>query len=294
MRKMKKLGAILLTGALMLSATACGGSTANTSVEQEKTLSVQERVVESQKKMQDVKSVEVLMSMDMGMKASQGSESQEFTMKMTGVTSMIQDPMKAKVEMTMDMGELGTQTTQSYMEEKDGKYVMYSGIEGTWTSYEIPADLASQYSAEESVDMYLKGFANAKEVGTEEIDGKQTTKIEGELSGKAMEKMIQSTGILDSLGTVSASDQDTLKKLFSEMGSLKLTLWLTDDNEVVKIEEDMTDMINQMIKKILAEGSEGVEMEITNAVMTASYDKINAVEDFEIPEEAKNATPIES
>lgn len=291
MRKFKKLGAILLTGALMLSSTACGNNTSNTT-KTESNISAQDRIASVQSTMQEVKSLEMSTDMNMILKATQDDESHDFTIKTTGTTLMLQDPIKAKIDMTVDMGELGSQTIQSYIEEVDGKYMTYSGIDGSWNSSELSSDLIGQYDAKQSADAYLKGLSNVKEVGTEEVNGKQTTKIEGEISGDALEEMINETGVLQSLTGVTGSDDDTLKNLFSDMGGLKLTLWVTDDNELVKIEEDLTDMINKMMQQLASEDSTGLTMDVSNAVVTVTYDKINAVDDFEIPAEAKNATPI--
>ena len=122
MRKLKKLSAILLTGVLTFSAVACGNSTGN-HAKTESGASVQERIASVQTKMQEVKSLEMSMDMDMALKATEDGESFDFTMKTSGVTSMLQDPLKAKSDMTVDMGELGSQTVQSYIEEVDGKEV---------------------------------------------------------------------------------------------------------------------------------------------------------------------------
>ena len=138
MRKLKKLSAILLTGVLTFSAVACGNSTGN-HAKTESGASVQERIASVQTKMQEVKSLEMSMDMDMALKATEDGESFDFTMKTSGVTSMLQDPLKAKSDMTVDMGELGSQTVQSYIEEVDGKYMVYSGIDNAWTSTELSA-----------------------------------------------------------------------------------------------------------------------------------------------------------
>lgn len=291
MRKLKKLSAILLTGVLTFSAVACGNSTGN-HAKTESGTSVQERIASVQTKMQEVKSLEMSMDMDMALKATEDGESFDFTMKTSGVTSMLQDPMKAKSDMTVDMGELGSQTVQSYIEEVDGKYMVYSGIDNAWTSTELSADLIAQYDAKQSANAYLKGFSNAKEVGTEEVNGKQTTKIEGEVSGEALEDMVNETGLLQSLTGTVGSDADMLKNMLSDMGGLKITLWVTDDNELVKVEEDMTDMMSKMMEKLSGENGADIAMEVSTAKLSVTYDKINAVDDFEIPEEAKNATPV--
>lgn len=289
MRTLKRFGALLLTGALMLSATACGSTTGSSS---DGKMSAQERVAAALEHMKEIKSVEVRMDMDMAMKVSQDKESHDFTMKTTGVTSLIQEPMKAKMDMTIDMGELGKQETQTYMQQQDGKYMMYSNVGGTWTSYELPENLLDQYDAQKSMELYLKGFENAKESGTEEINGKQATKIEGEISGDAMKEMINATGVLQSLGSIAGSDAESLEKMFSDMGSLKLTLWINDDNELVKVEEDLKDMITKMIENATPQEMEGMKIEISKAMMTGTYDKINSVENFELPKEAESATPL--
>src|SRR5699024_12019749 len=83
MRKLKKLSAILLTGVLTFSAVACGNSTGN-HAKTESGASVQERIASVQTKMQEVKSLEMSMDMDMALKATEDGESFDFTMKTSG------------------------------------------------------------------------------------------------------------------------------------------------------------------------------------------------------------------
>ena len=109
MRKIKKLSALLLSGVLMLSTVACGGTSEKNGQNDTSTskMTVEERLADSQKKMAGIKSVHMTMDMTMGMKlAIEGEDPQEATMKTTSEIDMISNPVKAKISMTMDFGDL--------------------------------------------------------------------------------------------------------------------------------------------------------------------------------------------
>lgn len=77
MRKIKKFSALLLSGVLMLSTVACGGTSGKNGGNDTSTskMTVEERLADSQKKMAEVKSVHMTMDMTMGMKlAIEGEE----------------------------------------------------------------------------------------------------------------------------------------------------------------------------------------------------------------------------
>lgn len=280
MRNLKKLGAFLLVGALMISSVACGGK---------KEDSLADRMTEAQKKMSELKNMEGTMEMDLSMVAESGGEKQDFSLKTTSNMVIFQNPMKMKSSMKMDMGLLGTQEMDTYVEEKDGKATQYIQIAGEWIKQEISAELLEQSNSIKSAELMLKSMTNVKEVGQEKINGKDTTKIEGEISGEALKEVIQSSGILNSIGAMGEVDETMMNKIFEEVGSLKVVYYLTDNNEIVKIEEDVVDFMNRLFENMFSDGDESMKMTVSKALMNMTFDKFNEAKDFEIPAEALKA-----
>ena len=307
MRKIKKLSALLLSGVLMLSTVACGGTSEKNGQNDTSTskMTVEERLADSQKKMAGIKSVHMTMDMTMGMKlAIEGEETQEAAMQTTSEIDMISNPVKAKISMTMDLGDLlaaegetenseeAKQTLETYMEEVDGKYLMYTGAEGQWVKQEVDASSLTQYDPEESAALYLKSLSDVKEIGTEEINGENTTKIEGVVKGDAIKEILDASGIGNSLTQMTGLSQEEIDPLFKDLEDFKMTVWLNDDNYMVKVEEDMLNMLNTMMKNILKDSGQEYALTFTAFETSMIYNNFDKVEDFTIPEEAKNGTDI--
>lgn len=283
MRNLKKLGAFLLAGALMVSSVACGGK---------KELSLADRMSEAQKKMAELKSMEGTMEMDLAMVAESDGEKQDFAVKTTGDIVMFQNPIKMKSHMKMDMGLLGSQEIDMYMEEKDGKATQYMQMAGEWIKQEVPKELLDQSNSIKSAELLLKSMTNVKEVGKEKVNGKNATKIEGEISGDAIKDVIEASGALDSMGAMGDVDEAMMNKILEKVGVLKVVYYLTDDNEIVKIEEDLVNFMNQLFESMFSDGDASMKMTVSKALLNMTFDKFNAATEFEIPEEALKAEEV--
>ena len=282
MRKLKKLGAIVLTSLFVVSTVACGSSSSGKD-------DVTSRLVEAQKKMEEVKNAEATLEMKLeAVSTDEDGKEESLNMSTTGNIVMFSDPIKAKIEMNMALEGLGSVDMNMYMEEKDGKYISYTNLLGSWTATEVSLDDVDQYSLEKNAELYIKDLKNVKEIGTEEINGENTTKIEGEVSGEQLKSLIESSGMLDLTG-LSETETKEMEKLLANMGDLKLTVWLNDDNYMVKVSEDLTEFANKLVKNLAEEDDTINDASFTNLVVTISYDKFNEAQDFEIPEDARNA-----
>ena len=290
MRKLKKMGAILMTGLLIMSATACG---TEKQTGQSGSNDVQAKVAAAQKKMAELKSAEAVMDMDMSITAKdEDGKEQSFDMKTTSTMVMFNEPMKVKVDMKMSMGELGETTMEMYAEEKDGKYISYTNLLGAWTATELDKDAIQQYSLEQNADMYLNGISNVKEAGSEEVNGEKTTKYEAEISGEAIEELAKSTGVFDLAG-LSDEESKTMEEMFTDAKGIKITVWLNEDNYIVKISEDLTDLMSGVMEKASeASGSEEDTGSISKFVINMTYSNFDKATDFEIPEDAQKAEVV--
>jgi len=80
--------------------------------------------------------------------------------------------------------------------------------------------------------------------------------------------------------------------MLSELGDLPMSVWINADGYPVQYEMDMSQMIDSILQKALeAEGTaEGMTMTVSKAAMSLTCSNFDAVEDFELPAEAQNAT----
>ena len=133
--------------------------------------------------------------------------------------------MKLKMTMNMDMGELGSQAIDVYAEETDGKFVTYSGTAGSWMKQEVES--LQQYDGMSNMKIYLDNAGSLKLDGEEKIQSGDAYKMSGVISGDSIEKVINASGIMDSMtGQLGAGYGEMLKSMYSDMGDLPVTCLL--------------------------------------------------------------------
>ncbi len=316
MKKRNKFLALFLAAAMSVSFTACGnaddgkqtvqdggtedkGSGEDGQGQDEESKdgeesggkSVDEILASSRKSMEEVKSLNAQSVVEMGMKVSAEGQEQTVDSVTTMDMSCFYNPVLAKVDMTMDMGELGTQKMNMYMEEADGKYKMYVSSDGaTWKSQEIDAPTAEQYDAAANMMVYMDN--SFEEAGTETLETGNALKYTGAITGEKMKEVMLASGALNSLSTygIDASQADSM---ISDLGEIPITFWIDEETFYpVKYELDETEVMNALMPKIiesLGEEAKGLTMEFTKATMQMTCSDFNAAEEIKIPDEAKKA-----
>lgn len=280
MNALKKIGVCAIAAVSMLTMASCGENP-----------DVEAILAEAQKQSQAVQSMDYTITADMEMK----SGNQTVKMVMTGDASCFSDPMKLKMTMNMDMGELGSQTVDVYAEEADGKFVTYSGVSGNWVKQEV--DSLQQYDGMSNMKIYLDNADSVKLDGEEELQSGTAYKLSGVIAGDSIEEVINASGIMDSMtGQLGAEYGAMLKSMYSDMGDLPVTIWVSKkDNYPVKYKMDMTAMMSQMINKLMeqmGDEAQGVTIEVSKMVMEMEMKNLNAATEFEIPQEARDAQLI--
>lgn len=281
MKKMKRAGALLLALVLTLSLAACaggGGGSAQTPAE---------AVAAAQKKMADIKNLDAAITMEMGM----SMEGQTMGINMSMNMSMLTDPVQAKIAVDMDMGELGSQQMEMYMEEKgDNSFVLYVTDGTIWAAQTVSAEDVGQYDAQSSMDMYLDSTSEFKSAGTEKLPSGEADKYTGVIKGDSMAAVMEQSGALDSLATVLGST-DAIAELYKDLGDMPVSIWVDKATGYpVRYEMDMTDMLSQLMSKALtAAGATEADLEklkIDKMSMAMECSNFNNATPFTIPEEA--------
>lgn len=242
-----------------------------------------EKAVKASKK---IESSEVLLTMDMNM--SYLGEEMNFSMEMN--TQTFEKPTKGKIDMDIDMGVLGNQTSQIYVQENgENTFDVFTEQEDEWTYTEanleaykklLKADTKSQLALYKT---YHESFKHGKE---ENIDGVETFKLEGVLKGEALKKFVHETDYLDTFsGDITEEEFDSM---ISDTAKIDVSLWIDKKTyHPIKLYSDMTDFMNDIIKNTSEEsGMSKDEVSVTKIDMTLFVKNINKVEDFTIPQEA--------
>ena len=276
---MKKRNRVLaLAIAVAMFATGCASDSTD---------GVSELLARSGETMAGVTNYSAVMDMDLVM-SMMGDEVSSTT---TAEVITFADPLKMKMDMTMEISGAGSQDIKMYVQEVDGELVSYMHMEGMgWIAAGVDMASMGQYNAVDNATMYLNVMSDVKENGTEDINGVKTTRIDGVISGEGMKDAAIASGVMSSVESMGLTEEEVLK-IYEAMGGMPISMWISEDGYVYKYEFDMSEMMKQVMDQMLAElgAVEGMDLVISRAVVSMTCDDFNTAEDFEIPDEALNA-----
>ena len=296
MKKTKRALAALSALTLTLSLTACGGGQQSTGDSGTDAMTPTERVAAAEEKMSALTSLSIDMTQDIGMSFAMADQSQELNMSTKMQMDVIQEPLKAKGTMQIDMGEElgGVQDVELYIMSEDDAANLYMQMGGQWIKQSVTEAELGQYDAADSLELYLDSAADFAEAGTEQVGGADATKFTGVIKGDKLYDVIEESGVLSSLGQTGTDvSEDAIKSMLSELGDLPMSVWINADGYPVQYEMDMSQMIDSILQKALemqGAADQGMTMTVSKAAMSLTCSNFDAVEDFELPAEAQNAT----
>lgn len=274
MKRTKRCAAALAV-VLGLSLCSCGSTT-------------DDPLAAAQKQMESVKSMDAHMTMEMDMQVMGQTMESVTTMDMT----CFSEPNKLKAEMTMDMGELGSQSMSMYAEEKDGSYTMYVFDGSSWASQAAELSDLEQYDAKSSMNLYLDSGSDFQEDGTETINGVEAVKYTGVIRGDKLREVMEASGSLDSMSSLTQMGvtEDQIEEMLSDLGDMPVSIWIdTEDHYPVQYEMDMTSIMNGLMEKmmdVVGDEAKGLDLSVPKMLITMTCSHFNSATDFTIPEEA--------
>ena len=278
MKRVNRIAALLAAAVLALGLSACAGEGGGGESDPLKA---------AMANLDAAKSMDACMVMEMDMEAN-GEKLESVT---TMDTSVFTDPMRMKVDLTMDMGAYGSVTNSIYAESDGGSgYTMYLFDGSSWASQAATEDDLAMYDVSGSIDGYIDSVTAFSQTGEEQVDGVDTYKYTGAISGEAMENVVKESGALDSLGDLGL-DESQMNERLSGLGDISVSLWISkDDPYPVRCEMDMTAIMDGLMQNMVTAmgGAEsGVTMSIPKMLFTITCSNFNSATDFEIPAEAK-------
>ena len=272
----------ILAAAVMMAvlASGCGGNQVDTAA-------AEALLSQSRETMASVRSMAAEMTMEMDM--AMGGESIKTT-TLAKIRSQ-QDPMKMEMEMSMLMSD-GTEVEQMqmYAMEMDGHLYTYMSTADTWYAETLELGELNQYNAEENMDLYLEHITDLKSMAQEEVNGIQTTKISGVITGDAMEEAIAGSGLTESAQSMGLTEE-MVEEIYSELGDLPISLWIDAEGYVLKYEMDLTEMMQKVMDesmKALGMTNEEASVEIEKTAIIMVCSDFNAVDEIIIPVAALN------
>lgn len=289
----KKIFALMMSAVLALSFAACGNKAAGgeagaAGTEEEKV----DAYAAAQENMKSVTNMNYEMVMEMDMSMGANGETQGVETVTTMQIAYFSDPVHMKIDMKMDMGDLGNAEQTMYMDtDENGTMTMYMNDGTGWSAQEVATVDMEQYDARANMLSNLDSSYNYVEAGMEQVDGKNAYKYTGAITGNAMNETILSSGALNSLSSLGIGESE-LESMMSDLGEIPVVLWIDEESLYpVKCEMDMTAVMSKLMSNMMeAMGDQagGMTIEIPNMKVTVNCFDFNAATDFEIPAEAKS------
>ena len=190
--------------------------------------------------------------------------------------------MHYKTKVMLGEGSEVVDAEEQYAEERDGMVHTYMITVGDVFADSYGAEEFIGEQALADLDLYLTKLQSAQTVGTEEINGIQTTKISGVLTGEAMEKVLETSGIDLIFGGLGWS-LDELYTELKDMKELPVSLWISPDGYLICYEFDMTDRMQAALDNL--SGTEENFQTIVKTKLRVTCSNFNEISDFEIPKE---------
>lgn len=303
----KKLLSLVLAGTMVLSATACGksGDDANTSANVNSRTESQgdaepasvaqpevDPMEESMKKVESVTSMEAQMVMDMDMTMS--ADGQEQAIETTTTMDMVcfSDPLRLKMDMTMDMGDQGSVNMQVYAEPSEsGTFNVYTFDGQNWSTEEAAEAALADFDARSNLMGYIGDGSLYKQEGTEQVNGANAYKYSYVLTEEEMKQQLQDSGALNSVSSLGL-DVSQIDGMLENLGEVTAYVWIDETSYYpVKYEMDMTTVMNALMTNMIeamGDQAEGVSMTIPEMKIVMTCSNFNSATDFTVPDEAKN------
>ncbi|HAP20346.1 MAG TPA: hypothetical protein DCR27_03650 [Lachnospiraceae bacterium] len=296
----KKILVLMMSAFMALSLVACGDqktdSAASGNGAESQESAADEKVdayAAALKNMEGVTNLRSVMVMEMDMSVTQADQEQNLSTVTTMDLTCFNDPLHFKIDLGMDMGDLGSINQTVYAEKDEaGNINMYTNDGTNWQTQQVAQTAVEQYDARTNMLAYMDESYQFQEAGTEQVDGANAYKYTGAITGDAMNETLRSSGALDSFSQLGVGESD-LEGLMKDLGDIPVTLWIDEATMYpVKVEMDMTDVMNQLMSNLvesMGDQAEGVSMSVPKLKIAMTCSDFNSAADFEIPEEAKAA-----
>lgn len=271
---MKKLIAVLLAAALLLSLCACATNPLS-GPRSIKGLPPTEAVNTAFENSKRAKSFRENGTMTVGFSAT----GLTLELKLLQSIEYTTDPDAMHMKLTMDMGILGKQEMEAYYVTENGEPVAYTNATGSWERTEDePIESTELMSVDVSAAMEYE------EIGREDIDGDKCIHYVGKIPGDKLPEMLGSSGDLFSIFGIDVHDPEAMNSL----GDLELHVWVSEKRVLpIRYRIDMSSLMQELMSVLMsgAMGDSGIDIHISDCIFEINFTDINEVEDITVPEE---------
>ena len=281
----KRMAALLLAAALLLSLSGCGVFDTKLA-----------RAVQKMSKLDSLRlelQAEAVLAVEGPAEQDGGQAALQLPASCSGVFDLKVKPLLVKGETALQYPG-GGQKHLACIEQKDGAYYLYSRANAgsLWQKRGLAQWDKLQVSG---LRYIVQGAETFSEVGREEIKGSPATRYDGLLAGEYLEGLLQLYGVeellRDGLGFQLAEG------LFSGMKDIPASLWLDESSGmVVRLQLDLRDCAADLAARQLRQSRDasgfdalGLSLSLESLLVTVDLGQFDAIEDISIPDEARAA-----
>ncbi len=297
MKNIRKMLAVLLVLAMALSLAACG--------------SFETKMARAAKKMEKLQSYRMDMKLDMGFIMSLLGQSMNLDMDVQGKADVLTDPVRMKMDMNLSvMGEEAQML--SYLEKDGDRFVTYVSPDGgdTWAQKSVDAGEMQEFSALDNFGILFKLASTFEKGETVTVRGSEATVYSGTVQGEDIKALVSSTGVLDSLQEQLEVDLEEAALQLNDLGSMPVSIAIDNKSGMItRYTMDLTELMRKLMPLVMDQamaavaeeaGLEGLDLSVLG--LTLDVDRVNleaelydfdAVETFEIPDEARQAPDLD-
>lgn len=205
----------------------------------------------------------------------------------------------AKAFVSFD-SEQTEQITASYIVPENGGYAEYLYDGAEWTKFTVEqSDALAGLSADSVAATFFTENVAFGKSGEETVNGIKALRYDGRLGGENLVGMLDANGLLGSISSMSANQQESIRKnLVKDLDDIVISVWIDEASGYpVRVELNMGDMmkeLNDSIAKSLGNKESETQLEASVYTISMSLSNFNAVEDLVLPAEAASARPYEA
>lgn len=280
MKRFTRPAAALLAALLLLSLCACSKSPAIS-------------ITAAEAKLSGLNSMSY--NMDTTMTMSYGGQSM-------GITATIQadyvaKPLVVRMQVSAATDTDGTDNTQNmqmYVVQDGSAYTAYTSADdgATWTSQTLPdASQAAQYDVKSSLGLYIDSAKTFTENGTEQVNGSNATRFDGEIPADALSQVLTASGMSQQFDALGLGDIGS--DLFSGMDSMPISIWVDQQSGYpVRYQMDMTSMMSALINNLMSQAGSAAAADsfsFDNVIVNVTMSNFNTIGKLEVPAAALNS-----
>lgn len=270
MKMKKRIFAFALTVAMAVTAAGCGAK---------ESTDIEALLKTANDTMAQVNSMTAQMEMQMDM----AYEEESVRTMVKSDMDVVLEPFATKMTISTTLNDEALQEYEMYAVQNGETIDSYVQAAGQWYYQPMASTDISQYNAKDNMELYLKNISSFTAAGTEEVNGTQTTRIEGVLTGDSMKEALKTSGIESAYADMGLSADDLLA-LMDGMGDLPVKLWISADGYVMRYELDMTAMMQAVFDNL--SGGEENPITISTTLVRMTCSNFDAVPAIEVPAEA--------